>query len=431
MEKLLTEIKEGVDSLTASSEEKFKSIDERIKAYEDGNEKWKEDIAQKLESRKVAPDGTSNILAALDESDKKHIYTAERTMGGRHELIKDPKVAAALAVWMQSAIQVSNPQVAAKHAVKLQKLDKMFGDLVQKAGLQEDTDAEGGYLIPTILEPVILDLIEDNSVVRPLVSKIAMTTKSHDLPNLANEITAAWIAEEGLITDSIPANPFGKSTLTAKKAACLATVTSELVQDNPVGLLDYLSTTFAMKIGRLEDQEALEGDGTTFTGLSDATGVNSVEQATDGGAPSYAKLTETKWAAGEQATRNDCTWVMRPQIAGKVEGLVDDQSHPIFSQPLAWGQIPTGVAGYLLGYPLKTHSVIVTNRTQGINNDCSNAYFGPFRWIIFGDRTGISFGVSEHVNWTTDKLSVRMIKRTGILVALPAAFTKLIGLRNV
>jgi len=82
----------------------------------------------------------------------------------------------------------------------------------------------------------------------------------------------------------------------------------------------------------------------------------------------------------------------------------------------------------MLGYPVWTTDVIRVDRTVGTLTTAGNVYFGPWgHGMIFGDLVGIMFGVSEHVLWNTAQLVARLIKRTAILVGVPADFTKYTG----
>jgi len=299
-----------------------------------------------------------------------------------------------------------------------------------KADLQEDTDAEGGYAVPTAFESVVLRLAEDASIVRSLSTVVPMTTKTHQIPALDTAPTAYIVPEETDMSTSAEAwasGPFSQKNLTAKKLGTYTEVSGELAQDNAVLLMQLLAVVFGEAVGLLEDAQALEGDGTgnNFTGLIAATGVNSVTQTA--GAPTYAKLVETVFAASKRASRRNAAWVMHPKVLQQIVALTDSNGQPIFhwnTSELSSNLIGPGRGeGRLLGYPVYTSEQIATNNGTGTNE--AYVYFGPFGsyHMVFGDLMGFEVAASEQFKFSSFQIAVRGLKRTGILVAVPSAFT--------
>jgi HK97 family phage major capsid protein len=81
----------------------------------------------------------------------------------------------------------------------------------------------------------------------------------------------------------------------------------------------------------------------------------------------------------------------------------------------------------LLGFPAYSNADMSVARTQGSASNCADVYFGKWSSLIIGDLLGINISASEHVNFTSDQIVLRMIKRTGILVGVPADFTVAVG----
>ncbi len=300
----------------------------------------------------------------------------------------------------------------------------------QKADLQEDTDAEGGYTVPTAFESVVLRLAEDASIVRSLSTTVPMTTKTHQVPALDTAPTAYIVPEETDMSSSAEAwssGPFSQKNLTAKKLGTYTEVSGELAQDNAILLMQFLAVVFGEAVGLLEDAQALEGDGTgnNFTGLIAASGVNSVTQTA--GAPTYAKLVETVFKASKRASRRGAVWVMHPKALQQIVALEDSNGQPIFhwnTSELSSGLIGPGRGeGRLLGYPVYTSEQIATNNGTGTNE--AYIYFGPFGsfHMVFGDLLGFEVAASEEHKFSTFQIAIRGLKRTAILVAVPSAFT--------
>jgi HK97 family phage major capsid protein len=411
------------------------------------HEEWKADLEKKLADKRISLHGGDNVLAAIPDSHKKFLknaevtceqYKSDRIPVGQPSGImfpKDPILKTAASIWLQGhLLKLTQPAEFMRRIEWHSKLEEAMGfGPVEKASMNEGTAGLGGNLVPTIVESEILRLVADNSLLRPLVRKVPMTTKTHAYPTRANAFTAAVIAEEGSITDSAPATPFGQSNLTAKKLACFATVSGELLQDNVVLLADFLAQEFAEQIGRLEDQQALEGDGTNFTGVIGAAGVNSLVSGTNGEVLYWNKLAEVPWTANEASSRQGAYWFFGPKmmkvlVKSRTDAVsaADNAGLPIFVSPSTGIGQPAPLS--ILGFPYVIHSGLRTDITRGTGTALVNAYFGPPQTIIFGDLLGFSIDLNPWSKFQTFQIDIRGLKRTGILVALGAAWTKYIAI---
>lgn len=352
----------------------------------------------------------------------------------------------ALESWMKNSILLNNPQVAnrvgSKLADEMDKIERSFGFEPVGKALQEDQATEGGNLLPTPVEAEVLRIELDAAVVSAMCRQVPMITKTHSFPSLSTNLSVAIVAEEGTITPGDPA--FGTKALTAKKIATRCIASMELVQDSAIGILTFLTTLMAEQKGLFLDKQILEGDGTgsNFTGVVAAASVNEVfaagAAAGNGAAPNYAQLIAQKWKGRKRSTRRGCAFVAAPEVLSKYEQLLDSQNRPLFVAPIAGSETLLnqggGVAaadGTLQGFRAYSHDQILINRTVGTSTDCSNMYFGPWSVaVIVGRLLGMQFGVSEHTQWATGQLDLRMISRDAVLVAIPEAMTKQTGLRT-
>jgi len=403
------------------------------------HEEWSAEIEKKYEKARRGQFGEDAQKAVIPARYLKSIETAARSG------YKDPVKVAAMAAWLKDIARISVPQRFGIREIgpilnDLEKLEQSFGmEPAAKAALTEGTGSEGGFTVPTPLEAEVLRVIEDSAVLRPLARKMSMTAFKHNIPDLTTGISVDIIDEEGSITEVEPV--FGQKVLTAKKFAARGVLSMELQQDSSIGIVDFWLTLAEEQLGLKEDEQALEGDGAgaNFTGVVAASGVNEVQSLTagvptNGGVAKYDELVKTKWKAAKRSTRRGAAWIAPPELARNVEALVDSQLRPIWSNPTA-GNITAlgapangGPDGVLLGYPVWSTDVIRVDRTVGTLTTAGNVYFGPWgHGMIYGDLIGIMFGVSEHVLWNTAQLVARLIKRTGILVGVPADFTKYTG----
>lgn len=125
--------------------------------------------------------------------------------------------------------------------------------------LQEGIDSDGGYLVPEEYDKRLIDVLEEENIMRGLATKIT-TAGQHKINIAATKPAAAWIEEGGALT-------FGDATfdqiyLDAYKLHVAIKVTEELLYDNAFGLENYIITQFGKALANAEEDAFLNGDGT-------------------------------------------------------------------------------------------------------------------------------------------------------------------------
>lgn len=432
-------IAEQQEELKKATDSEFELLKRRLSGVEGisselkQTKEWITEVEAKVNTARSHGPGHDNLVAAIPQQYRKHIDIAER------HGYKDPVQTAAKNLWWAASINAKLAVVRpgsvgpADYQKIADDIERGWGyDPAQKA-LLGDALAGGGSVIATPVEAELMRLILDNTIVRPLATKIVMTSLTHQVPVENANVIAYIVAENATITDSMPATAFASRPITAKKFAGLATVTNELLQDNIIGLNEYLFTAIAEQIGRLEDTGAIEG-GTpavqNFSGIAVASGVNAftiaVTSVTGGNIPTYAELIRLVYSAQQSATRRGAGFFMTPAVFKNVVSLVDTNGQPIFSLM----NVPNAIPQFIGGYPVYLVSSLSTQWAT-VSGSTSQIYFGPPSKIIFGDATGMSFDIDPYFFFDTVKTRVRVLKRTGILVPVGAYFTMARGVMPV
>ena len=403
-------------------------------------------------------DPTFKLLAAIPEEHKGMFSLCERVKsdadGGR---FAEPSFKAATALWFWYSTFAQNPRLESALRQKLadrnfnvresfDKLDRAFSESFgyesKVVGIfGTSPDGLGGHLLPDPVEAELNRLIKDNSVMRQAgVRVIPMQTKTLDLPLRGTDAMTVGIGTEGsAIADSVGdpgTSTLAKLTLTAKRFEGYAVSSIEVIQDSPLSILAWVQQELTELIAALEDTQALEGTGAgvNFTGVNSASGVNTISATGANGDPiTFGKLSSVPYAARSRTTRRLARWFMAPEAMSKVVGLRADSGFaaddgkglPIFM----FGNVPNGIPPTILGFPNEVHDGISITRTKGASGaTLTNIYFGPPQTIVFGDRTGMSWDTSDAPGFKSYQLAMRLIKRTAIGVALPAAWVRVIDL---
>lgn len=140
--------------------------------------------------------------------------------------------------------------------------------------LTEGIDSDGGYLVPEEYDRRLIDVLDEENIMRSLATKIT-TSGEHKINIAATKPAASWIEEGGALT-------FGDATfdqiiMDAYKLHVAIKVTEELLYDNAFGLENYIITQFGKALANAEEDAFLNGDGNGKPlGLFAATGGGTV-----------------------------------------------------------------------------------------------------------------------------------------------------------
>ncbi len=127
--------------------------------------------------------------------------------------------------------------------------------------MQEGTDNEGGFFVPEDFRTqVIHNTGVPGGVHRPYSTVLTTSLKDGYLPSMGS-VTWAAIAEEAAYGDNTPT--VGQVSFTVRKAGGTVKVSNELLEDSAVNLPALLSQIMGEAAGRYEDQQIIEGDGST------------------------------------------------------------------------------------------------------------------------------------------------------------------------
>ena len=136
--------------------------------------------------------------------------------------------------------------------------------------LQEGVDADGGYLVPDEYDRRLIDVLEEENIMRRLATRIT-TSGEHKINIAAAKPAAAWIEEGGALT--LGDATFDQKILDAHKLHVAIKVTEELLYDNVFNLENYILTQFGKALANAEEDAFLNGNGTGKpTGIFDGTG---------------------------------------------------------------------------------------------------------------------------------------------------------------
>ncbi|MCM1062789.1 MAG: phage major capsid protein, partial [Eubacterium sp.] len=238
--------------------------------------------------------------------------------------------------------------------------------------LQEGVDADGGYLVPVEYDRRLIDVLEEENIMRRLGTRIT-TSGEHRINIAATKPAAAWIEEGEALTWGDAT--FDQILMDAHKLHVAIKVTEELLYDNAFGLENYIITQFGNALANAEEDAFLNGNGTGKpTGIFNATGGGQLA-ATAGAAVKTDDIIDLVYAL-KRPYRKNAAFIMNDKTLAMLRKLKDNNGAYLWQPSYQMGE-PDKV----LGYAVYTSAYVPENAVA----------FGDFKYYNIGDRGSRSF----------------------------------------
>ena len=237
--------------------------------------------------------------------------------------------------------------------------------------LQEGVDADGGYLVPEEYDRRLIDVLEEENIMRKLATRIT-TSGEHKINIAATKPAAAWIEEGGALT-------FGDATfdqilMDAHKLHVAIKVTEELLYDNAFHLESYILTQFGKALANAEEDAFLNGDGTGKPlGLFAETGGGQVANTVS--TIKSDDLLDLVYAL-KRPYRKSASFIINDKNLALIRKLKDNNGAYIW-QP----SYQSGEPDRILGYAVHTSAFAPEDKIS----------FGDYSYYNIGDRGSRSF----------------------------------------
>lgn len=274
-----------------------------------------------------------------------------------------------------------------QNAVENEKVDvrdskeytKAFNEYVKHKklsnALQEDTNSEGGYLVPVEFERQLVKGLEKVDPIFALAKKIQLAHHEKNVPILSSTGAAALVSEEGSYGDTDDA--FTQKVFKAYKFGRICKASDELIADSAFDISAHLRDTFAYAIGTKAAEYLWTGTGSSqpegvMSGTAAVTTASSTAIAAD-------EIIDLFYALKEQYRGNAC-WVMNNSTLAKVRKLKDNNGQYL------WVQGFGGAPATILGRPVYT-----SEKIEEVAAGKKTIVFGDFNYYWIGERAGFNF----------------------------------------
>ena len=292
---------------------------------------------------------------------------------------------------------------------------------VQNA-LSVGTDSTGGFAVPSIVMPGILEALVPASALLTAgagIIPLGEGAKSFTTVAVDNIPTAGWRLESGVIPESDPT--FRAVVAAPKSLSFFFKVSRELLADAPninAALTQAIAQAFAKEL----DRAGLIGSGTAPEprGLLNTAGVLSVTNGANG-----ASLATTRYGnffSGVQALLQvdapmPTGFIVSPRTKVGLASLADTTTQPL--------EVPSMLADI----PMIATSQISNSLTVGTSTDCSQIFLGDFAKMSFMMRETVHIQLADQIFAGTGQIGFFCHVRADVAVQYPKAFAVVTGVR--
>ena len=286
--------------------------------------------------------------------------------------------------------------------------------------LSEGTDTAGGYAVPTVLLPGILQALVPASALLSAGANIANITDSagsFTIAAVASIPTPAWRGELGAVTVAEPT--FRALNIYPHSLAFVFKVSRELLMDSN-GMDQALRTVIAQAFAKEMDRAGLLGNGVSPQpmGLANTPGINTVSYGVDGNIlTSYTPFIRAARLIKETSA---------PPPNAVILSVRDEETIALFTDTT---NQPLRRPDALQDMRFLATSQLPTDLTVGANDDCSQALVGDFSNFTFFMREGVSIQLLKELYAGTGEIGFLAHARIDCAVPYPSAFTVINGLR--
>ena len=271
--------------------------------------------------------------------------------------------------------------------------------------LQEGIDESGGYLVPDELDGRLVDVLEEENIMRGLGHPLT-TSGQHKINLVASKPAALWIEEGGALTFGDAA--FDQKFLDAHKLHVAIKVTEELLYDNAFQLEKWIIEEFGKALANAEEDAFLNGDGNgkpngLFKDAQTGVTIDSVDITADDVIDLVYSL--------KRPYRKNASFITNDGTLGVIRKLKDDNGNYLWQPSLQAGQPDT-----LLGYSIHTSQFAPVLAAGNVA-----MAFGDYNYYNIGDRGRRAFQELKELFAGNGMVGFVMKERVDGLLILPEA----------
>lgn len=281
--------------------------------------------------------------------------------------------------------------------------------------LTKGTDTAGGHTVDQSFVGRLYEFLTERSAIRQTNATVLTTGSGEPLlvPKVTAHGSASIVAEGGTIGESDPT--FGQVELGAFKYGQLIQLSSELVTDTAVNLLDFVARDAGRGLGEASGAHFVTGSGSGQpTGVTQDTSLGVT--AASATAITADEIIDLYFAVIGPYRRNSY-WMLNDSVLAAIRKLKDSNGQYLWEPSLR-----NGVPDRILSRPVVTDHNMADAAANAVT-----VLFGDFSGYYIRDVGTMRFERSDHFAFDSDLVTFRSIMRTdGKLVDTTGAVKHLV-----
>lgn len=285
---------------------------------------------------------------------------------------------------------------------------KTADDAAIKA-MQENTDAEGGYFVPEEYRTTVIhNTGAPFGIHRPWATQFTTGLKDGYMPTMGS-VSWTAIAEEAAYSDNTPT--VGQVAFTVRKSGGSSKVSAELLEDSQANVPALLGQVFGEASGRYEDQQIIEGDGSTEPEGLRTTATDGTDSAANN-AVAIGDILQWYYDLPAQFRANG-KWSVSSSFMAKVAALQVTANK---------GDLSQAPDEFLLGKAVGMFDGTGWDDAAAVAADEELGAFGDFRNYYLIDRIGMTLRRDDSIYVESDQVGFFARRRFDGRVGLADAF---------
>lgn len=287
-----------------------------------------------------------------------------------------------------------------------------------KASLSEGVDTSGGYAVPSILIPGILQALSAASATLSAGAGIMVLTEpgaKYRIAAINTLPTAGWRTELGAIATSDAG--FRSVEIVPKSLAVMVKISRELLQDG-AGVESAIRIALAQSMAAAIDSAALNGSGTDPEplGILNSAGISAIDLGTNG-APltNYSAFIKARRVLADAAAPEPTAAIVANRDMETLDGLVDTLGQPL-RRPDA-----------LSNLRFVSTPRLPINQTHGTATAASSMIVADFSTVMIAMREQLSIQLLRETFAATGELAFLAHARVDVALTYPTAVAVING----
>lgn len=288
------------------------------------------------------------------------------------------------------------------------------------AAMSVGTDSSGGFAVPSIVMPGILEaLVPASALLTAGAGIIPLSEGAKNFTTAAVDSipSAAWRLESGNVSESAPT--FRAVIAAPKSLAFFFKASRELLAD-ATNMTAALTVAIAQAFAKELDRAGLRGSGTNPEprGILNTPNIKAVANGANGAAlAGYANFFSAAQELLQANAPMPTAAIMSPRSLVKLGGLVDTTGQPLRKPDM------------LQNLTMLSTSAVPDNLTVGTSSNCSEIYVGDFTKVVFMMREQMSIQVAKELFATTGEIGFICHVRADVAVLYPSALAVVTGIK--